>query len=156
MPPFHSFLHGHLTEQVFYKILHILLPLPTDVQVKITIISTSNPLCLSVIPRSLVLYHPSTFQQPLRQHYAIGIDYTAFAFFALNGNLLSLVQFFDHQGDYLSAPGIENERMLIDADGGGFDLSIIHCPVGTGDDIRIGMVRIEGNADHGDLAPMLL
>src|SRR5713101_5764182 len=22
MPPFHSFLHGHLTEQVFYKILH--------------------------------------------------------------------------------------------------------------------------------------
>ncbi len=101
-------------------------------------------------------YHPSSFQQLLRQHYAIGIDYTAFAFLALNGNLLALVQIFDHQGDDLFALGIENERMLIDADGGGFDLSIILCPVGTRDNTRIGTVRIGSNADHGDLASVFL
>ena len=96
-----------------------------------------------------------TKQNLLQHHDALRVDDAAFAFLALNGNLLALVQIFDHQGDDLFALTIEHERVLIDADGGGFDIPIILCPVGTRDDIRLGTLGMNGNADHGDLTSVL-
>ena len=97
-----------------------------------------------------------TKQNLLQHHDAIGVDDAAFAFLALNGNLLALVQIFDHQGDDLLALMIEHERVLINADGSGFDIPIILCLVGARDNVRLGTLGMNGNADHGDLASMLL
>src|SRR5436309_7804236 len=95
-------------------------------------------------------------QNLLQHHDAIGVDDAAFASLALNGNLLALVQIFDHQGDDLLALTIEYERVPIDADGGGFDIPIILCLVGARDNVRLGTLGMNGNTDHGDLASVLL
>lgn len=85
----------------------------------------------------------------------MGVDHAAFAFLAINGNLIALLQVRDQQVADLLALAIEHERALLDPDGGGFDLSIFLCSVGTRDDIPLGMVRMGGDAGHADYAPAL-
>ncbi len=103
-----------------------------------------------------MLMAPLTKQNLLHHHHANGVDDPVFAFLALDANLVALLQMFDHHGDDLLALTIEYQRVLIDADGGGFDSSIILRLVGARDDVRLATLGMTGNADYGDLKSVLL
>ncbi len=91
-----------------------------------------------------------------RYENAIGIDDGAFAFLTLDADLLALVQAFDQQGRELLTLSVENEGVVVDADGGRFYLAVIFPLVGACDDVGTGPVRVRGDAANGDGASLLL